>query len=82
MAEKLGRQEVMDRRGRTVSRQEIRCDCGRTLVCLLNTNPCECGRDYNMSGQLLAPRSQWGMETGEHPADVARDMDADEWEET
>lgn len=34
---------------------------------------CEkCGREYNSSGQLLAPREQWGEETGEHPADIAR----------
>ncbi len=24
-----------------------------------------CGREYNGAGQLLAPRSQWGKETGE-----------------
>lgn len=30
------------------------------------TNTCDCGRDYNMSGDVLAPRSHWGEETGEH----------------
>ena len=31
------------------------------------TNTCEvCESDYNSSGQLLAPRSSWGEETGEH----------------
>lgn len=31
------------------------------------TNTCDkCGADYNGSGQLLASRSQWGEETGEH----------------
>lgn len=35
------------------------------------TNTCEkCGRDYNMSGQLLAPRHMWGEETGEIAADI------------
>jgi len=30
------------------------------------TNTCEkCGADYNMSGQHLAPREQWGWDTGE-----------------
>lgn len=29
------------------------------------TNPCECGAEYNLSGQELAPRSQWGWDTGE-----------------
>lgn len=31
-----------------------------------------CHREFNSGGQLLAPREQWGEETGEHPADVAR----------
>ena len=36
-----------------------RCDC-RLLVELEGfTNTCACGREYNSSGQLLAPRSQW-----------------------
>lgn len=31
------------------------------------TNTCDsCGADYNGSGQLLASRSHWGEETGEH----------------
>jgi hypothetical protein len=45
---------------------EGKCDCG-SIVHLANfTNTCDCGRDYNMSGQALAPRSQWGEETGEY----------------
>lgn len=28
-------------------------------------NPCPCGLEYNLAGQELAPRSQWGYETGE-----------------
>ncbi len=37
------------------------------------TNTCgRCGTDYNQSGQQLASRSQWGEETGEHPADIAQ----------
>lgn len=49
----------------------IRCACRRELDLhdgFLNT--CDCGRDYNGSGQLLAPRSQWGEETGETLADI------------
>lgn len=39
------------------------------------TNECEhCGHLYNMSGQSLAPRSQWGWDTGEHPADIERPL--------
>jgi hypothetical protein len=34
------------------------------------TNTCDCGADYNMSGQLLAHRSQWGEETGESLSDI------------
>lgn len=49
------------------------CDCGTGVVLSDFTNTCDqCGRDYNSSGQLLAPREQWGEETGEHPADIAR----------
>jgi len=37
-----------------------RCECGTCLDLDSFTNTCEgCGRDYNMSGQLLAPREQW-----------------------
>lgn len=34
------------------------------------TNTCACGADYNSFGQRLAPRSQWGEETGESLADI------------
>jgi hypothetical protein len=45
---------------------EGKCDECRALVSLSGfTNTCECGAEYNMSGQRLAPRSQWGEETGE-----------------
>lgn len=45
---------------------EVRCDCGRKVHCSEFTNGCDCGRDYNWNGQLLAPRQHWGEETGEH----------------
>jgi len=48
--------------GRTV---EVKC-CGRWLECLNFTNTCpRCEADYNFAGQRLAPREQWGEETGE-----------------
>lgn len=50
----------------------IRCSCGREVVCQGFTNTCDCGADYNWSGSRLAPREQWGEETGEHPTDIAR----------
>jgi hypothetical protein len=40
-------------------------DCGSEVELRGFTNTCDCGADYNMSGQRLAPRSQWGEETGE-----------------
>ena len=45
----------------------IRCQCGKQVELLSGwANECEkCEREYNGSGQLLAPRSQWGEETGE-----------------
>lgn len=50
--------------------QCLRCPGEVTLSdAWLSTCP-GCGADYNGSGQLLAPRSLWGEETGEHPADL------------
>ena len=44
----------------------IRCNCGAKLFLHSSwANECGCGREYNGSGQLLAPRAQWGEETGE-----------------
>ena len=36
------------------------------------TNTCECGADYNSTGQVLADRAQWGEETGESLGDILR----------
>jgi hypothetical protein len=47
------------------------CDrCGRRVTLAGFTNTCACGADYNSAGQRLAPRAQWGEETGESVADV------------
>lgn len=48
----------------------VRCDCGQELTCDDFTNTCDCGTDYNWSGHRLAPREQWGEETGETAADI------------
>lgn len=48
------------------------CECGATVELDGWTNTCECGRDYDSGGGLLAPRYCWGEETGEHYADLAR----------
>lgn len=43
-----------------------KCDrCGREVQLGNFTNTCKCGADYNSTGSRLAPRSQWGEETGE-----------------
>lgn len=48
----------------------IKC-CGKDLECDSFTNTCgQCGADYNMSGQRLAAREQWGEETGETASDI------------
>ena len=54
--------------GETYERRtkEVKC-CGSWLRCDRFTVTCDaCGSDFNQSGHRLAPRSQWGEETGEH----------------
>lgn len=47
------------------------CDrCGERVELIGFTNTCSCGADYNRFGELLAPRSQWGEETGETVSDI------------
>ena len=60
-----------------IENAEGRCPCGRTVELGHFTSTCACGRDYNWNGTELAPRSQWGEDTGESYADVA---DIDHWE--
>ncbi len=45
----------------------IKCACGATITIDNGwANGCPtCHREYNGAGQQLAPRSQWGEETGE-----------------
>ena len=49
-----------------------RCECGRDVWCEGFTSTCICGADYNWAGQRLAPREQWGEETGESLDDILR----------
>ena len=42
------------------------CNCGRKVYLDKFTNACPCGVDYDSAGVALAPRSQWGEDTGEH----------------
>lgn len=50
----------------------LQCECGAFLdwAGFGRDYDCErCGRAYNSGGQELAPREQWGCETGETAAD-------------
>ena len=47
-----------------------RCQCGQAVLLQGFTCPCDCGRDYDASGNLLAPRECWGEETGETARDI------------
>lgn len=52
-------------------------DCKREVYLTGFTNTCRCGADYNTSGTRLAPREQWGEETGESISDIlAADTDS------
>lgn len=55
----------------------VKCDCGRLVGCYSFTNTCICGTDYNSFGQRLAPREQWGEETGESLSDIF--FEPDDW---
>src|SRR5271168_4077152 len=48
------------------------CDrCGSEVELHGFTNTCsQCETDYNMSGQMLAPREFWNEDTGEHLSDI------------
>ena len=52
--------------------ESIQCeDCCRRISLESFTNTCyTCGADYSLQGDRLAPRSQWGLETGESIADI------------
>ena len=57
--------EHPEKRGRVI--KVLTCDCGQEFE-LVDwwAEACPgCGQEYNGAGQKLAPRSQWGEETGE-----------------
>ena len=64
------RKELVPFRNITPSYTLVECDCGEKVMCEGFTSTCICGADYNSSGQRLAPREQWGEETGETIADI------------
>lgn len=57
------------------------CHCGRHLDMVpdgAGAVDCECGRIFNLFGQELSPREEWGEETGESLADIYSDRDPEE----
>lgn len=57
---------VREMRGTYTAPGVGRCDCGEEVELSRFTSTCHgCGADYNSAGQRLAPREQWGIETGE-----------------
>jgi hypothetical protein len=60
-----------DERGRIVEHAVGECNrCRRPVELAGFTNTCDCGVEYNGSGQELASREFWGEETGESVADI------------
>jgi hypothetical protein len=59
----------------------VTCDCGKKVACTSFTNTCSCGADYSMDGSQLAPRSQWGEETGETLTDIFNGSYDDDYDE-
>lgn len=55
-----------DDHGRVIQPALLKCECGKIVEFWSHHDEtCSCGREYNCFGQMLAPRSQWGEETGE-----------------
>lgn len=57
--------------------EEYRCPCGALMEYQGPGRDIECGRcgrEFNSAGQELAPREQWGEETGETAADYYRGL--------
>lgn len=49
----------------------LRCHCGAEVYLDGFTNTCDnCGADYDSRGNRLAPRAQWGYDTGESLSDI------------
>lgn len=68
--EKIGKGFVEEDIHRWTSPAIGECDCGAEVSLGNFTNTCDqCGADFSMSGQRLAPRSQWCEETYPETAD-------------
>jgi hypothetical protein len=55
----------------------MKCNhCEDNIILDSFTNTCDtCGTDYNNFGQELAPREEWGWETGENIVDIMNGSD-------
>lgn len=66
MSEIIRREPIGWGRNPTRMYPVVKCDCGQEVHCTdAWANVCDCNREYSASGHRLAPRSQWGEETGE-----------------
>jgi hypothetical protein len=74
--------DLVNERLRPCRRKVVECErCGREVLCYAFTNGCECGAEYNMSGQMLAARSQWAEDTYDDPYDDdLPGMSDDDWQ--
>jgi hypothetical protein len=71
MARIIREESLLNERLMPCTRKVVECErCGREVLCYAFTNGCECGAEYNMSGQMLADRSQWAEDTEDDPYDV------------
>jgi hypothetical protein len=78
MMGKIGFYEDPDRPGKVI--RVLSCQCGADfeLIDWFEEQCPKCGRSYNGAGQELAPKSQWGEETGETLADIYSPIDPEE----
>jgi hypothetical protein len=71
--------EYDEETGRCISPAIGCCRCGAKVVLDGFTCVCDrCGREYNWAGSELAPRSQWGEETGETADEILLGVAQDE----
>ncbi len=68
---KVRRGRILSFENRWVEPAIGECDCcGEEVELRGFTNTCSCGADYNMSGDQLADRSQWGECEGDSLSDI------------
>lgn len=78
MMGKIGFFEDPDQPGKVIRILSCQCGANFELVDWFEEQCPGCGRSYNGAGQELAPKSQWGEETGESLADIYSSNDPEE----